>query len=117
MNEGHRARADQRFQAVWVAAEPAEHAEAAAAGVGVSAQVAQQARDDAGADQSGAGVRGVGEARQQQQDGRLGGPGLRVVGVTVTRRTGDRRRGVEGDSGQGGGRVSSLPSSVRRRKL
>lgn len=43
VNQGDRARSDQRLQAVWVAAEPAEHAEAAAAGVWVLAEVAQQA--------------------------------------------------------------------------
>lgn len=63
VNQGDRARPHQRFQTVGVAAEPAEHAEAAAAGVPVLGEVAQQACRDARADQSGAGVRGVGEAR------------------------------------------------------
>lgn len=102
VNQCDRARPDQRLQAVGVAAEPAEHAEAAAAGVSVLGEVAQQARRDARADQSGAGVCGVGEAGQQQQDGRLGRPRFRVVRVMVTRGTWDGRRGVQGDFGHGG---------------
>lgn len=101
VNQCDRARSDQRFQTVWVAAEPAEHAEAPAAGVSVLGEVAQQACRDARADQSGAGVCGVGEARQQQQDWRLGCPRFRVVRVMVTCRTWNRRRGVQSDFGQG----------------
>lgn len=43
VNQGDRARPDQRFQAVWVAAEAAEHAQAPAAGVLVLGEVAEQA--------------------------------------------------------------------------
>jgi len=78
-----RAGSDQRLQTVGVAAQPAKHPEAPAAGVLVLGEVVEQAGHDAGADQSGARVGGVREARQQQQDGRLGRPGLRVVGVAV----------------------------------
>lgn len=91
---------DQRLQTVRVAAQPAEHPEAPAAGVLVLGEVAEQAGHDAGADQSGAGVGDVGEAGQQQQDGRLGRPGFGVVWVVVSVRAGHRRRGVEDDFSQ-----------------
>lgn len=94
-NQCDRAGPDQRLQTVWVAAQPAEHTEAPAAGVLVLGEVVEQAGHDARADQSSTRVGGVGEARQQQQDGRLGRPGFRVVGVLVGHGAGHRGRGVE----------------------
>lgn len=62
VNERDRASSDQRLQTVWVAAQPAEHAQAPAAGVLVLGEVEEQAGHDARTDQGGAGVGGVGEA-------------------------------------------------------
>ena len=49
----------------------------------MAGEVEQQARDCPRVDQRSAGVSGVREAREQQQDVRLRGPGLRVVWVVV----------------------------------
>lgn len=96
-NQRHGAGTDQRLQTVGVAAQPAQHAEAPAAGVLVLGEVVQQAGHDARVNQSGTRVRGVGEARKQQQDGRLRRPGLRVVRVVVRHGAGGRGRGVKSD--------------------
>lgn len=99
-NQRDRAGSDQRLQTVWVAAQSAKHTEAPAAGVLMLGEVVEQARHDARADQSSTWVGGVGEARQQQQDGRLRRPGFRVVGVVVSHRAGHRWRGVKSDFSQ-----------------
>lgn len=96
-NQRHRAGSDQRLQTVWVAAQSAQQAEAPAAGVLVLGEVEEQAGDDARVDQSSTWVGGVGEARQQQQDGRLGRPGFGVVRVVVRHHSGRRGRRVKSD--------------------
>lgn len=102
-DQGYRTTSNQRLQTVGVAAQTAEHPEAPAAGVLVLGEVVQQPRHDACADQRGAGVAGVGETGQQQQDGRLGCPGFGVVGVVVGCWLGHRGGAVQGDLSEAGG--------------
>lgn len=80
-NERYRTRSEKRLQTVRVAAQPAKHAEALAAGILTLGKVKEQAGHDAWADQSSTWIGGVGEARQQQQDGWLWRPGFGVVRV------------------------------------
>lgn len=80
-NERYRTRSEKRLQTVRVAAQPAKHAEALAAGILTLGKVKEQAEHDAWADQSSTWIGGVGEARQQQQDGWLWRPGFGVVRV------------------------------------
>lgn len=112
-NQRYRAGSDQRLQTVWVAAQPAKHTEAPAAGVLVLCEVVEQAGHDTWADQSCTWVGGVGEARQQQQDRRLGRPGFRVVGVLVSHWSRHRGWGIKSDFSQTSCWMSTLPPSVR----
>lgn len=118
-DESHGSGPDQRLQAVRVAGDSDQHAAAASARLMVLRQVVEQGREHRCGDERAAGVCGVGEAREQQQDGRLRRPRLRVVRVLVHGRLRDRRRGIQGDDAQTRRRgtqrrrASSLP---RRRR-
>lgn len=82
-DQSHGSGSDQGLQAVWVTAESPKHPKAPATGVVVLGEVVQEPRENAGVDECRAGVWGMREAGQQQENGGFWGPDFRVIWVMI----------------------------------